>query len=81
MALNQLKFQLFLEIELKGIDVICLAGDIGKKVNEFYYKNPDGVEFLASGIAFYRDNKKALKFYYTKSSSTLEWKYIELKDL
>lgn len=33
-----------------GVNVVCIAGDVGKKVTSFEHKNEDGVLFLASGF-------------------------------
>ena len=51
-------YPLLLQVKNRGINVICIAGDIGLKVKEFEYITPEGIYFLASGIyAGNSDNK------------------------
>lgn len=65
----------------KGTEVICLGGDIGVIANEFFYKTPDGIFFIASGIDWLSSEKKALIFEYDTIQNTLKWNYQELYKL
>jgi hypothetical protein len=71
-----------LKIKQKGIEVICLGGDIGFKTKEFDYTTPEGIHFLASGIE-HGDNKtnKALLFKHNVLTKHLEWEFIPLTNL
>lgn len=70
-----------LEIEAKGIEVICIAGDIGFRTNEFEYTTPEGVQFLASGIEAGNSNNQALVFRHDLVNDKLSWVFISLSDL
>jgi len=70
-----------LEIEAKGIEVICIAGDIGFRTNEFEYTTPEGVQLLASGIEAGNSNNQALVFKHDMVNDTLSWAFTALSDL
>ncbi len=38
------------EVKNNGVQVLCIAGDLGKNVNEFEHKTEDDIFFLASGL-------------------------------
>jgi hypothetical protein len=46
-------------IREKGVNVLCIAGNIGFKAKKFEYLTPEGVHFLTSGIDFESTNNKA----------------------
>jgi len=68
-------YPLLINVKQRGIEVVCIAGDIGKKVSEFEYITGDGIYFLASGINGENGNNKVLVFEYDDSSRKLEWNY------
>ena len=70
-----------LEIKQKGIEVLCIAGDIGLKTNKFEYISPEGIYFLASGIHSGYDGNKALLFTHDITNQKLSWKYVLVSDL
>ncbi len=70
-----------LKIKQKGVEVLCIAGDIGFKVNEFEYITSDGIYFLASGINFGGDENKALLFTHDIANKKLTWNYELITDL
>jgi hypothetical protein len=70
-----------LELEAKGIEVICIAGDIGFRTNEFEYTTPEGVQFLASGIEAGNSNNQALVFKHDLVSDSLLWAFTSMSDL
>ncbi|MEM1322512.1 MAG: hypothetical protein AAGG75_19770 [Bacteroidota bacterium] len=65
----------------KGIEVICLAGDIGRHSTGFEYRTPEGITFLASGIEFEREDNQVLLFEHDLRARTLEWEFRLLKEL
>lgn len=70
------------ELRRKGISVICLAGDIGKKVSEFEYLTRDSIYFLASGIEVFPATQKVLVFNIAESTDgILEWEYRSVENL
>ncbi len=70
-----------LDIKQKGIDVICIAGDIGKKESEFEYLTPEGIYFLASGVKAGELDNKALLFTHDVTNKSLYWEYKLTSDL
>ena len=70
-----------LKIKQKGIEVLCIAGDIGIKTSKFEYISPEGIFFLASGIHSGHDGNKALLFTHDITNQKLSWKYILVSDL
>jgi hypothetical protein len=69
------------EVQQNGIKVICLAGDIGIKVNEFEYRTWDGITFLASGVSWKKSENKALVFYHNVTNRILDWRWEWVTDL
>ncbi len=70
-----------LELEAKGIEVICVAGDIGFRTNEFAYTTPEGVQYLASGIDAGKNYNQALVFRHDVVNDSLSWTFNLLSDL
>ncbi len=69
------------EVKERGLEVLCVAGDIGFRTNEFEYQTPEGVFFLASGIESGNDNNKVLLFEHNPTTKSLLWKFVRLDDL
>ncbi len=69
------------QIQSQGISVVCVAGDIGKRVNEFEYMTDEGIHFLASGMDYQSDRNKALLFFYDRETQALSWEYRWLSEL
>ncbi len=70
-----------LKLKKNGIEVVCIAGDIGFKVNQFEYTTPEGIHFLASGIRFGSADNKALLFEHHLKESKLTWKFVPITEL
>ena len=47
---NGLIYPLLKEVQKRGVQVILIAGDAGKKDKYYEYMSPEGIWFLASGI-------------------------------
>jgi hypothetical protein len=43
-------YPLFVEVEKKGVDVICIIGDFGYWAKKYYKASTDGVQFLGCGL-------------------------------
>ncbi len=65
----------------KGIEVICIGGDIGMITNEFEYVTPEGIFFLASGIKAGADDNKALLFHHENVNNLITWEYRLISEL
>jgi len=70
-----------LELEAKGIEVICVAEDIGFRTNEFVYTTPEGVQYLASGIDAGKSYNQALVFRHDVVNDSLSWTFNLLSGL
>ena len=69
------------EVKQKGIEVICIGGDIGSKTDKFEYTSQEGIYFLASGIKAGESDNKALLFEHDVSNNYLTWEYKLIIDL
>lgn len=70
-----------LEVRQKGIEVLCIGGDIGFNAKEFEYLTPEGIHFLASGVSAGEDDNKVLVFYHDIVNNDLTWEFILTSDL
>lgn len=70
-----------LEVRNKGIEVICLGGDIGFQVKSFEHQTNDGIWFLASGINAFEGDNLGLLFEYDEMMGTLKWNFRALSEL
>jgi hypothetical protein len=70
-----------IEAKQGGIEVLCLAGDIGFKVNNFSFITEEEIYFLASGVATSEENNKALLFKHNMEEQTLTWEFKLLSEL
>lgn len=70
-----------IEAKNKGIEVICIAGDIGKFANEFQHITSEGIHLLASGISYNTSVNKALLFTHDLKNEILTWEYKLITDL
>lgn len=66
------------DVKSRGINIICIGGDIGFNASEFEYITTDGIYFLASGIDYNNPDKKALLFQHNLETKTLSWEYKQL---
>lgn len=70
-----------LEVKKKGIEVLCIAGDIGFRVKEFSHVTSDEIYFLASGISSGAIDNKALLFHHNLTNKQLTWEFKLITDL
>jgi len=69
------------EVQEKGINVICIGGDIGVLTKEFEYLTQDSIQFLASGIKTGEENNKVLVFTHNITEGKLFWEFELLENL
>ena len=69
------------EVQNRGIQVICIAGDIGAKVDQFEHKTKEGIYFLASGLKDGSPSNKVLLFDHDLSTGKLDWKFELLEEV
>jgi len=63
------------DIRTSGIQVICLAGDVGKKIDLYQKQTSEDIIFLANGWDLDKDSNKYLKFFHTAADS-LRWELL-----
>ena len=69
------------ELKHKGVEVICIGGDIGFQTKEFEYVTPERIHFLASGIHAGEKGNKALLFIHDVKRQNLTWEFVKLEDV
>ena len=69
------------DIKKKGIEILCIGGDIGFKSKEFQHLTPEGIYFIASGIGNGNKNNKALLFTHDITNNNLTWDFTLTSDL
>lgn len=68
-------------VKQRGINVICLAGDVGNKVHHFEYRTPDGIQFLANGMNAALSDNEVLLIDHTSGTGEFQWNYVPLNSL
>lgn len=68
-------------LESKGIQTICVGGDIGNRVSEFEYLTNDDVQFIASGISIKNEDNKVLLFHHNPLNHSLTWEFKSISNL
>lgn len=74
-------YPLLLQVKNKGVEVICLAGDIGNKVTSFDYLTDEGIHFIGTGIEYNQSGNEVLLFEYTPDIDLLSWRHELLANL
>jgi len=68
-------------LKQRGIEIVCIGGDIGTKTKEFEYQTPEGIYLLASGIESGESGNKALIFQHDLENQKLTWSYKLISEL
>jgi hypothetical protein len=74
---NEVMLPILQRTQRKGVQVICVAGDLGNNAKEFEEFASDGIVYLASGINPVDDDVKFLLFNHTPPE--LNWEFVELE--
>jgi len=69
------------ELEQRGVEVLCIGGDIGFQAKEFEHVTDEGIHFLASGIHAGESGNKALVFSHDLEGHNLYWDFVKLEEL
>lgn len=71
------------EVNERGIQVLCIAGDLGIRTTEFEYQTEDGIFFLASGLDFLDPDKnnQVLLLHHNEETKQLEWQFEAMTNL
>jgi len=70
-----------MEVKKRGVEVLCIGGDIGFKAKEFEYQTKENIHFLASGIADDTLVNKVLVFEHDLNNKKLTWTFKDIKEL
>lgn len=70
-----------LQVKNRGIDIICVGGDIGLYRQQFAYTTPEDIQFIASGMCSGCAINYCLVFEYNVGNRELSWTYRLLSDL
>ena len=54
-------YPLLTEVQNRGVDVWCIAGDLGIKTSEFSYTLPEGISLIASGLNVWAEENKIIE--------------------
>ena len=74
-------YPLLVDVQRRGVDVVLIAGDIGKKVKKFSYQTQDSIWFLASGIEAGDTGNLLLKLTYHKYDRILDWAFVPIEEV
>lgn len=69
------------QVQDNGVQVICIAGDIGALKKQFEHKTKEGIYFLASGLFDQGKSNKVLLFNHNLSTQELNWNFEPLQNL
>lgn len=70
-----------LEVQSRGIEVICVYGDMGAQQKSFQMDSDDGIHFLGCGLHANQPDDVVLIFNYNKESGHLEYDFHNLDSL
>ncbi|PLX10755.1 MAG: hypothetical protein C0598_09745 [Marinilabiliales bacterium] len=70
-----------IEVEQRGVEVVCVMGDIGDRTNKFDVISDDGIQFLGSGLYHNEPDNNVLVFDYDLSDYKLSWDFLNLDSL
>ena len=74
-------YPLLVEVQQKGIQVICIAGDLGFYSKTFEYKTEEGIYFLGSGFDVNDEDNQVLVLTFDESGNKIDWKFVLYSDL
>ena len=74
-------YPMLVEVEHKGIEVICIMGDVGSSKKKFNYVSDDGINFLGCGLYHQEPDNMVLIFTHTPEEKKLTWQYHNLDSL
>jgi hypothetical protein len=69
------------EVKDRGIEVVCIGGDIGYNSKQFEHVTEDEIHFLASGISDGSDDNRALIFKHDVENGQLTWSFSLISQL
>jgi hypothetical protein len=74
-------YPLLVKVQKRGIQVICVMGDVGATAKKFDYLSDDGIHFLGCGLYHNSPDDYVLIFSHIPSQRKLIWKFVLLNSL
>ena len=74
-------YPLLVEVKNRGIEVICIMGDVGASKKKFEMLSIDGIIFLGCGLFHNSPNDYVLIFNHEPLKRKLEWEFCNLDSL
>ena len=78
---NKTIYPKLLAVKNRGIEVICVLGDMGAGAKKFEMDSDDGIHFLGCGLYHNESDNNVLNFTYLPSTQTLHWQFQNLDSL
>jgi hypothetical protein len=70
-----------LDVKNRGIEVVCIIGDMGAGAKKFLMDSDDGIHFMGCGLYHNQPDNNVLLFTYLKESRKLSWQFCNLDSL
>jgi hypothetical protein len=88
----QIIYPLLVEVQNRGVNVICIMGDMGASYKKFEAVSSDGIQFLGCGldnIKYYyepdqwwtKEKDVVLEFNHNTTTKDLTWKFMDIDSL
>lgn len=79
-------YPLLVDVQQKGVKVICLAGDFGQRKKSYQYQTQEGIWLLGSGLnkglsSDIDEEDAALIFHHHPTEKSLDWEFVLLREL
>lgn len=74
-------YPLLVDVKERGIEVFCIAGDLGFRAKTFYHLTPEGIHLMGSGMDTDKADNPVILFEYDRQTASLEWTFTLLEDL
>lgn len=68
-------------VKARGINVVCIGGDLGYKVQRFEYTMPEGISYLGNGMCSGCAFNQVVLLTYNTGTRTLSWMFKPLTEL
>ncbi len=74
-------YPMLLEVQARGVEVICVMGDVGATYKYFDFVSDDGIHFLGCGLYLNSPDDRVLIFKHISSQNELTWDFVLLESL
>ena len=78
---NKTIYPKLLKVKNRGIEVICILGDMGSGPKKFEMDSDDGIHFLGCGLYYNEPDNNVLTFTYNLKEHALTWQFDNLDSL